>query len=126
MARLIKAHGDNEPSIMTVQFNEDNIPVYAAINLNITKTDNGFVWDELVLPDFALENIHNAPYEIKQNVLISHIIKAYYDDNHMFAIQNNYLAEPEDPDYRSEFLAMQNIRKIAKHTAKHIVINGLF
>ena len=43
----------------------DNIPVYASINLNIKLEDDKYTWDELVLPDFALENIYTAPPSIK-------------------------------------------------------------
>jgi hypothetical protein len=125
MAKLIKASGSEMPNIVTVQF-VDKIPVYASINLNIKLEDDKYTWDELVLPDFALENIYTAPPSIKTNVLISHIIKGYYDDNKMTAVINNYLIDMEDPEYKSEFLAMQNVRKVAKDTAKYIVSNGLF
>ena len=125
MAKLVKAHGNNQPNIINVKFYNE-IPVYAAINLNIIKNEYGFSWDELILPEFALENIYTATNEIKKNVLISHIIKAYYNDNEMTAIINNYLVDSENPEYKAEFLAMQNIRKIAKETAKYIVSNGLF
>ena len=125
MAKLIKASGLESPSIITVEYLE-KMPVYAAINLNIKLEDDKYTWDELVLPDYALLNIHKANPEIKYNVLTSHIIKGYYDDNKMTAVINNYLADQEDPDYKSEFLRMQNVRKVAKETAKYIVSNGLF
>ena len=126
MAKLIKSQGLEEPNVVTVVYNSDKSVSYASININIEKISTGYVWDELVLPEFALDNIQNATYEVKQNVLISHIIKAYYDDNKMAAVINNYLADQEDPDYKSEFLCMQNVRKVAKQVAKHIVSNGLF
>ena len=125
MAKLIKASGLEMPNIITAEF-VDQIPVYVSINLNIKLEDNKYVWDELVLPDFALENIHNASPNIKTDVLIAHIIKGYYDDNQMTAVINNYLIDSENEEYKLEFLAMQNVRKVAKDTAKYIVSNGLF
>ena len=125
MAKLIKASGTEMPSIMTVEYYE-NKPIYAAINLNIVLDDGKYIWDSLILPEFALENIHNAVPAKKTDILIAHIIKGYYDDNKMTAIINNYLIDQEDPEHKSEFLRMQNVRKIAKETAKYIVSNGLF
>ena len=125
MAKLVKASGAEMPNIVTVKF-VDNIPVYASINLNIVFENDKYVWDSLVLPEFALENIHNAPPKIKTDVLIAHIIKGYYNDNQMTAIINNYLIDSENEEYKSEFLRMQNVRKVAKETSKYIVSNGLF
>lgn len=134
MAQLVKMNGYNDPSIMTVEYALENINnevyqrlVFAAINLNIVINEDGsYEWDSLVLPDFALENISNAPDDIKRDVLIAHIIKGYYDDNKMTAIQNNYLLDPEDTESKAEFLKMQNVRKVAKDAAKYIVANRLF
>ena len=125
MAKLVKASGAEMPNIVTVEF-VDNIPVYASINLNIVFENDKYVWDSLVLPEFALENIHNATPKIKTDVLIAHIIKGYYNDNQMTAIINNYLIDSENEEYKSEFLRMQNVRKVAKETSKYIVSNGLF
>ena len=128
MASLIVSKDDKKPSIITVRFNEFGTPLYASINLNIVDNDieGGYIWDELVLPEFALSNIHNAPEDIKYNVLVSHIIKAYYDDNRMSAIVNNYIMDQDDEEHKQEFLQMQNIRKLAKETARYIIKNRLF
>ena len=126
MAKLIKSTSDVKPEIMTVYYNEDNIPVYASINLNIVENENMYYWDELVLPDFALENIHNAPNDVKYGVLVAHVIKAYYDDNKMTAILSNYLLDMTDEDHKKEFDTLQNLRKTAKEVSKYIIANSLF
>ena len=126
MAQLVKSEGAIAPSLMTIVMNENEY-VYAAINLNIVlRDDHMYEWDHLVLPDFALDNIHNTDADTKYKVLVTHIIKAYYDDNSMTAILNNYLLDPEDTDSKAEFLKMQNVRKIAKDTAKEIIRNNIF
>ena len=125
MAKLVKASGAEMPNIITVEF-VDKIPVFVAINLNIVFENDKYTWDSLVLPEFALENIYNASPNIKTDVLIAHIIKGYYNDNQMTAIINNYLIDSENEEYKSEFLRMQNVRKVAKETSKYIVSNGLF
>ena len=126
MATLVKTAGDKKPEIMTILMDEYGTYTYAAINVNIVETNMGYAWDALVLPEFALNNIHEADSDSKKSVLISHIIKAYYNDNQMSAILNNYLVDMEDEDYKAEFLEMQKIRKIAKDTAKHIVNYNIF
>ena len=125
MAELVKMSDKNEPSLMTIVSNGDEL-VYASINLNIECVDNLYIWDALVLPDFALENIHNAEPEMKRSVLIAHIIKGYYNDNDMAAILNNYLSDMTNEKYKAEFNDLQKIRKIAKEIVTHIVANKLF
>lgn len=125
MAELVKMSDTKEPSLMTIVSNGDEL-VYASINLNIEYVDNLYMWDALVLPDFALENIHNAESEMKRSVLIAHIIKGYYNDNDMTAILNNYLSDMSNEKYKAEFDDLQKIRKIAKEIGTHIVANKLF
>jgi hypothetical protein len=125
MAELVKMSDKNEPSLMTIVSNGDEL-VYASINLNIECVDNLYIWDALVLPDFALENIHNAEPEMKRSVLIAHIVKGYYNDNDMAAILNNYLSDMTNEKYKAEFNDLQKIRKIAKEIGTHIVANKLF
>jgi hypothetical protein len=126
MAKLTKGSGETLPSIMTIQQVDDDV-TYASINLNIVPlTDGTYVWDKLELPDFALNNIHNADDETKYSVLIAHIVKAYYNDNQMTAIINNYLLDPEDEAFKNDFNKMQSIRILAKKTAKDIVTNKIF
>lgn len=128
MATLVKEFGETSPEIMTIKYidNEGLKPIYAAINLNVVSNSNMYTWDSLVLPDFALENIHNADKEIKRSVLIAHIIKAYYNDNEMTAILSNYLSDMENENYKLEFNELQKLRKLAKETATHIVSNNIF
>ena len=126
MAKLTKGSGETLPSIMTIQQVDNNI-LYASINLNIVPlTDGTYVWDKLELPDFALNNIHNADDDTKYSVLIAHIVKAYYNDNQMTAIINNYLLDPADEAFKNDFNKMQSIRTLAKATAKEIITNKIF
>lgn len=126
MAQLVKSKGDKKPDLMSVFYTEHKIPTYAAINVNVTKDNDTYYWDEIVLPEFAINNIKRAPDNIKKDVLIAHIIKAYYDDNKMTAIINNYLLDSDNEIYKKDFLDMQKIRKLAKETSKYIVDNKLF
>ena len=126
MAKLTKGTGEKLPSIMTIRQVDTDI-VYASINLNIVQlTDGTYEWDQLELPDFALNNIHNADDETKYSVLIAHIVKAYYNDNQMTAIINNYLLDPEDESFKNDFNKMQKVRVLAKNTAKEIITNDIF
>ena len=126
MAKLTKGSGEKLPSIMTIRQVDTDI-VYASINLNIIPlTDGTYTWDQLELPDFALNNIHNADDETKYSVLIAHIVKAYYNDNQMTAIINNYLLDPEDESFKNDFNKMQKVRVLAKNTVKEIITNNIF
>jgi hypothetical protein len=133
MATLIKQQSTVKPTIMTTAGHEDQnnrskyIYTFASINLNVKQLDdNTYVYDSLVLPDFALNNIHNADDNTKYGVLVAHIIKAYYDDNAAMAIIGNYLLNSSDEKYKTEFDEYQKIRKLAKETAKHIIQNNIF
>ena len=128
MATLVKMNASVEPELMTISTSKDKSTVTAAaINVNVLKlTDGTYEWDQLVLPAFAVNNIHIADETTKYNVLVSHIIKAYYNDNMMTAILNNYLLDPEDSAHLKEFNAMQKVRKLAKETAKKIVADKIF
>ena len=129
MAVLIKKNGQEKPGLMTIKKfeNDNNVDIaYTSINVNITELSDGtYKWDCLELPSFALNNIHKADNDTKYSVLVAHIIKAYYNDNQMTAIINNYLLEPEDESYKTEFNKMQKIRKLAKDTAKIIMTEKL-
>lgn len=126
MAKIIKSNSDKKPELMSVYYSKDNNVLYAAINLNVTESDSVYYWDELVLPDFALNNIHNAPNDIKYEVLVAHIVKAYYNDNQMTAILSNYLSDMENEKYKAEFDELQKLRKVAKETARLIILKSLF
>ena len=128
MAKLTVSKDNTKPPLMKTTFDDFNRPTYASINLNVVDNtiEGGYIWDELVLPDFALLAIHEAADDIKYNVLVAHIIKAYYDDNKMAAIVNNYIMDQDDEEHKTEFLEMQRIRKLAKESAKYIIKNKLF
>jgi hypothetical protein len=128
MATLVKMTDTKEPQLMTVVMSDSDVydVLYAAININVVRlTDGSYEWDSLVLPDFALDNIYRADLNTKKAVLIAHIVKAYYDDNKMIAILNNYLADPNE-EHQKEFEDLQKIRKLAKETVSEIIRNRLF
>lgn len=125
MANLTRGFGSESPEIMTIKKIDDNI-IYASININVENINNRYEWDELVLPEFALNDIHKADKDTKYGVLIAHIIKAYYNDHQMSAIVNNYIMDTEDEDHKAEFMEMQRIRKLAKDTAKQIIRYNIF
>ena len=126
MAKLTKGIGKESPTVMTITKIGNEI-TYASINVNILQlTDGTYEWDQLELPSFALNNIHNADDDTKYSVLIAHIVKAYYNDNQMDAVINNYLLDQENESYKSEFNKMQKVRATAKSTAKEIITNKIF
>lgn len=126
MATLVKIKDASEPKLMSIVKNNDDI-VYASINVNICQLSDGtYEWDSLVLPDFALNNIHNAPDDVKYNVLVAHIVKAYYDDNHSTAVLSNYLSDMSNEKYKYEFDELQKVRKLAKTTAREIIRVNIF
>ena len=125
MAQLVKMTGKEKPGIMTINL-QDNIPVFAAININIEDTADGYKWDSLVLPEYALINIYNADNSLKYKIFTTHIIKAYYDDNDAAAILANYLSDQTNIKYKKEFDEYQAIRTIAKTVANNIVSTRLF
>ena len=126
MAKLVKQTGNEKPELMTIKYNDDNI-IYASINVHIIEnTDGTYEWDELIIPEFALNKIHNATPKMKYKVLLIHILRAYYDDNDATAILSNYLSNPTDEKYKIEFDELQKCRTLAKNTAKEIIDNNIF
>lgn len=125
MANLTRSFGSMAPELMTIERNGDDI-VYASINVNVEQINGRYEWDELVLPDFALNEIHKTDKDTKYSVLIAHIIKAYYNDHQMSAIVNNYIMDTDDEEHKAEFMEMQRIRKLAKDTAKTIIKYNIF
>lgn len=126
MATLVKCKDTNKPDVLTVEKNSKDEFAFVSINVNINKVGDEYVWDSLVLPDFALNNIHNADLNTKYGVLVAHIVKAYYDDNRTTAILSNYLLDTNNTEYKSEFDELQQIRRMAKDTAKHIIQLNIF
>lgn len=121
MATLVKCNDTQAPELLTIHKVDDDYR-FVSINMNINKvSDDNYEWDSLVLPDFALNNIHNADLNTKYGVLVAHIVKAYYDDNKSIAILSNYLLDKDNSEYKREFDELQRIRKVAKDTAKQII-----
>lgn len=128
MAHLNKKTDNYDPGILSVILDpETNEYIYVSINNNIMKHDDSiWSWDALELPDFALYAIHNADNDTKYKVLIAHIVKAYYDANDEMAVIANYIGNPENNKYKSEFEELQKCRADAKVLAKYIIANKLF
>jgi hypothetical protein len=126
MATLVKCKDTNKPDVLTVEKNSKDEFAFVSINVNINKVGDEYEWDSLILPDFALNNIHNADLNTKYGVLVAHIVKAYYDDNRTTAILSNYLLDTNNAEYKSEFDELQQIRRMAKDTAKHIIQLNIF
>lgn len=126
MATLVKCKDTNKPDVLTFEKNSKDEFAFVSINVNINKVGDEYVWDSLVLPDFALNNIHIADLNTKYGVLVAHIVKAYYDDNRTTAILSNYLLDTNNAEYKSEFDELQQIRRMAKDTAKHIIQLNIF
>jgi hypothetical protein len=64
MANLTKGYGSISPELMTIE-RSDNEILYASINLNIECINGKYEWDEIVLPEYALNEIHKADKDIK-------------------------------------------------------------
>lgn len=126
MATLVKCKDTNKPDVLTVEKNSKDEYAFVSINVNINKVGDEYMWDSLILPDFALNNIHNADLNTKYGVLVAHIVKAYYDDNRTTAILSNYLLDTNNTEYKSEFDELQQVRRMAKDTAKHIIQLNIF
>ena len=81
---------------------------FIIINFNIKEVDDGFEWDCVTMPyvDFEYGKIVDA------------IVTFKYPNDKMQAVINNYLLEPENPEYITAFNEMQAWRKEAKEIAK--------
>ena len=81
---------------------------FTAINFNIKEVEDGFKWDCVTMPyvDFEYGKIVDA------------IVTFKYPNDKMQAVINNYLLEPENPEYITAFNEMQAWRKEAKEIAK--------
>lgn len=129
MGKLVKKSSSQEPKIVAIDTNDNGDCI--CININICQlADGNYEWDSIEIDNGSglftvVDNIRKADDNLKYSVLISHIIKAYYNDHQMTAIINNYLLDSADENYIKEFNDMQKIRKIAKDTAKQIIKNKL-
>ena len=133
MGKLVKKTSTQSPDIITVKIDEASGDyIYAGININVCQLADGtYEWDCIEITNGSgffkvLENIHTADNDTKYSVLITHIIRAYYNDHQMTAIINNHLLDPDDEKYTKEFNDMQKVRKTAKEISKQIVENKLF
>lgn len=127
MAKLNKKIGNTNPGKITIIVSADNKYEYVSINNRVEMlSDNTWTWDALELPEFAFDAIHAADDDTKYKVLLTHVVKAYYDDNDEMAVLANYLSDPTKEKYKSEFAELQKCRAEAKILASFIVNNRLF
>lgn len=59
-----------------------------------------------------------AKSEYTYGNLVSYIISLHYKMQEVFAIMNNYLADPDNSEYKKEFEELQRVRKAAKEYVK--------
>ena len=109
MAKLNKKIGNTDPGKITIIVSANNKYEYVSINNRVEMlSNNTWTWDALELPE------------------LTHVVKAYYDDNDEMAILANYLSDPTKEKYKSEFAELQKCRAEAKILASFIVNNRLF
>lgn len=64
------------------------------------------------------EQIQIRPGHFNYGGIVDALITFRYPSDKMSAIQNNYLADPEDAEHAQEFTSMQAWRKTAKAIAR--------
>ena len=95
------------------------------LNYDITQLEDG-TWQYYTMPlSTTMYNYIKGDNDKIYECVISKIVRQRYPDNDMTAILSNYLAEPENEKYQQEFFELQNWRKLAKTTAKSVVLNEI-
>lgn len=79
-----------------------------AINIDVVETENGYRW----------EQVHVTKRNWEYGKIVDALISHKYPIDKMQAVVNNYLLEPENPEYITAFNEMQAWRKEAKEIAK--------
>lgn len=80
-----------------------------------------FIWSETPKNDtfiYTWEFLMILNTEYNYSKLIEEIIKLKYSDSEVIARLNNYISEPNNSKYKSEYEELQSWRKIAKEYAK--------
>lgn len=81
-----------------------------AVNYNISKTEDGAQWQH--------KTATLAVGVWNYDAIVSALVNAEYPTDKMQAVQNNYLADPENATAIAEMNEMQQWRKAAKDIAK--------
>lgn len=88
---------------------------YRYLNFDISFKDEMYVWEQIEIPSGKYN------YGGITDCLIQH----KYPIDKMQAVINNYLIEPENPEYITAFNEMQAWRKEAKEIAKEALTYGV-
>lgn len=83
----------------------------ATINIDITLKDDG---------TYEYDQVHLKPGHYNYAGVIDGLVCHKYPQDVMSAVQNNYLADPKDPEALAEFNKMQAWRREAKIIAREI------
>ncbi|MCC8038530.1 MAG: hypothetical protein LIP02_10460 [Bacteroidales bacterium] len=115
----VKFYGSEEPRLAAFRRTEGG-RIYT-VNYGAAKTlgDDGselWEWKSAELPWLAY------PYDgLTYALIVSALVEAEYANDEMWAITNNYLANPSDSDVKAEWDAMQAWRSEAKEIAKAVL-----
>ena len=73
------------------------------------------------LPLYEYNSVTLPPGKFDYDTIVSALVNEIYPSDRMQAVQNNYLANPDDKDIKAEFDEMQEWRNMAKKTAKYLL-----
>lgn len=85
------------------------------VNFNIVEENGIFTYETVDIPST----------KFNYSGIVDALISYYYPNDVMQAVINNYLLEPENEYYVSEFNKMQSWRKEAKEIAKEVLLYEL-
>lgn len=105
--------GNNIPNIVD-KYTKRGVN-YKAVNFNINEVEYGYEWDSIELLAILWD----------YSGVVDALIQYKYPIDKMQAVINNYLLEPENPEYITAFNEMQAWRKEAKEIAKEALLYEL-
>ena len=73
------------------------------------------------LPMYEYNSVTLPPGKFDYDTIVSALVNEIYPSDRMQAVQNNYLASPEDKEIKAEFDEMQKWRAEAKAIAKRLL-----
>lgn len=114
-------------SIEQVALNEDadNIKITSFFNVDIHVVDGGYEYIPVYVDNIILESFTHMKRDVKYGKIIEWILADQYKTADVTAILANYLSEPDNEKYLTEFNDLQDWRRIVKKYAKYIVDNEI-
>ena len=85
------------------------------INFNIVKEQDWYSYEQAKIPNGRFD----------YGGIVDSLVQYKYPNDKMQAVINNYLLEPENPEYITAFNEMQTWRKEAKEIAKEALLYEL-